>query len=174
MSVATVHVVGRIVAPDGTGVAGGTITFTLSVPGRVEDSGETGRVARAWTFPIDLDGAVDFNLIPNDAIDPAGTWYDVTYAPTRQPVWSERVQVTTLPAEIEIGDLDVIGEVAEPVETRFRPPLFPTGIVQGPAYDGWIWRVPGIAGVSPGALRTCLVNGAGNAWEFIDIATGGP
>jgi hypothetical protein len=174
MSITTVHVIGKIVTPDGTGVAGGRITFGLSVPGRVEDAGETERVAPRWSVTIASDGTVDFTIIPNDVISPSDTYYNVTYAPVGQQEWSERVVITTLPSTIEIGDFDVIGEALPDTGGRFRPPLFPSGIIAGEQYDGWIWRVPGVLGVNPGAIRTCLVNAAGDTWEFIDLVTGGP
>ncbi len=77
MAIPKRQITGSILRPTAVGVRGGTIEITLSAPGSVTDdvSGDKHRVGGSETVEIDEAGAVSFELIPNDVLDPAGTHY---------------------------------------------------------------------------------------------------
>ena len=79
MAVSVATVTGKVVLPDGSGPSSGTITATLSVNGKTSDGGTYQRVVSRKFFPIASDGAVDFSIVPNDLITPAGSFYTAKY-----------------------------------------------------------------------------------------------
>lgn len=114
-TIVTTAIQGRIVAPDGIGVNGGLVTFTLSVPCRAKDSdNKTVIVAQTKTVTISQAGEAAVGLMPTanlhhpGILGAADTTYAVNYAPgtapTKQKSWDETV---TVPASgpVEIGDL---------------------------------------------------------------------
>jgi hypothetical protein len=99
----TVNVTGKVLLPDGTGAPGGTIQLRLSQPGTTDDAGSEQVVATLQEFTIASDGSVNFNAVPNDAINPAGTFYHVTYTLSTGEVATESWQLASSPATIDIG-----------------------------------------------------------------------
>lgn len=107
-AVQTTTVQGKILMPSGSVATGGTIIATLSGAGTTDDLSTAasqrvgGRVVGSIGASGDVTGLV---LVPNDAITPAGTYYDVSISATG-PVrtsWTERWSVTTSPDPVAIG-----------------------------------------------------------------------
>ncbi|MDH3834761.1 MAG: hypothetical protein OES34_11490 [Nitrosopumilus sp.] len=106
MAIAVKTIDGKIVTPDGVGWAGGTIYFSLSVHGTVDDAGTEQIVAANGVTVIQSDGSVDFDLIPNDIITPADTVYIVKFfAPDGSRMTQHWRILTTDPSTINIGDV---------------------------------------------------------------------
>src|SRR6266540_3880075 len=81
MAIPTVTIQGKVVAPNGAGIAKGTVTAKLSQAGSVLDGAVSQRVASSTRVTLGSDGALPaFALIPNDAIVPSGTYYRVRFS----------------------------------------------------------------------------------------------
>ncbi len=106
-AVETTTVQGKVVIPNGATATGGAIAYSLSQSGSTPDTG-TGQqqaVGGRQTATVAADGSVSFPIIPNDAITPSGTFYDVVLT-TTGPVrayWVEKWSVTTSPDPVNIG-----------------------------------------------------------------------
>lgn len=96
---------GTIYRPDGTGIAGGSISIQLSHPGSVMDEAtlKDERVAGVAKVAIGADGAVEFDLVPNDEISPTGTFYRVTFRDGDGAEWSDAWEVPSGGAPLAIG-----------------------------------------------------------------------
>lgn len=106
-AVETTTLSGKVYLAGGVVATSGSVTAELSDEGSTDDSGTTQRVAGRVTGSVGSDGSVTMALVPNDAITPTGTYYDVTFS-VRSPVrvsWSERWSVTTSPDPVEVGDI---------------------------------------------------------------------
>src|SRR6266540_2502463 len=120
MALPTVTIQGKVVAPNGAGIAKGTVTAKLSQAGSVLDGAVSQRVASSTRVTLGSDGALPaFALVPNDAIVPSGTYYRVrvhTEDELGVPfAWEEKWQFTSSPSTIDIGAvprLDVVPGVA--------------------------------------------------------------
>lgn len=120
-AVPTVTITGSVLTPGGGGAVQGTVHARLSQAGTALDGATPQRVAGSVLVNLTAAGALPagFALVPNDAITPAGTYYEVTLttrtALGERQVWTERWQLTSSPSSIAIGDvprLDVVPGVA--------------------------------------------------------------
>lgn len=105
MAPTTVNVTGKVFDPSGAVQSGGRIEVTLQVDGSVEDGGTSHRVGGKFTVVIGSDGTVDFDIIPNDAITPDTTTYNVKYYRPDGTFWTDSWTVAASPSSQEIGDL---------------------------------------------------------------------
>src|SRR5512133_3323580 len=81
--VPTVQITGAVVSPDGAPLVSGFITAELSHAGRAMDGATSDWVVGKIQGTI-TNGAIsaDFDLVPNDLITPAGTYYKVLISGT--------------------------------------------------------------------------------------------
>jgi len=116
----TTTVNGKVYLPDGTTAAGGVVDCALApTAGTVLDGNSQAQVAPLHTKgTIAADGTVTgLALVPNDAITPSGTYYDVrftTTAPVRA-TWVVRWRVDSTPNPVAVGAisrLDVVPGIA--------------------------------------------------------------
>ena len=119
MALSTVEIKGTLHGPDGEGLPGGTIICTLSNLATVSGEAVDGRVE----IRIGADGGLNFNLVPTDAMEPAGTrWiaeYRLPLGVQRGPeIWS----IPSSPASIDFGA--ILRESALSVSALL--PLLPT------------------------------------------------
>jgi hypothetical protein len=105
MAVETTRITGLVITPAGTPATGGKMRIRLSGPGKVEDGAVTQKIGGNVEVAIGSNGAVDFVLVPNDAILPAGTVYHVQFETPSGFRWSEHWSLATAPDPIEIGDI---------------------------------------------------------------------
>lgn len=108
--VTTVHIVGNVLLPDGSTPRSGHIDVKLSQPGTTEDGiGGDMKVGGRFRTTLLSGGRVDFFIVPNDDITPAGTTYRAEYSLVDRhghtfftdAVWS----VNSTPVTQNIGDL---------------------------------------------------------------------
>ena len=105
--VETTTIQGKIVLPDGTVATSGKIVAQLSTSGSTPDTttAEDENVGGREIGSIGATGDVTMVLVPNDAITPTGTYYEVRIsvkAPIRA-TWVEKWSITTSPDPIDIG-----------------------------------------------------------------------
>lgn len=108
MSIFQRNIVGTVLKPDGTPVGGGQIEFTLSTgTGTVPDdtTSDVYAVGGPVSIPIGVDGTVDFNLVPNDKITPAGTVWSAKFTLAGHFVYVEQWSVIDSGSPIQIGDV---------------------------------------------------------------------
>src|SRR3990170_6154369 len=105
MAIPTTRITGKVILPDGTGAKGGTLDIKLSQDGATVKDGTIDHVlnGRKKVSIAPADGSVDFYLVPNDAVSPAGTHWVVTFTLPDGTVWTERWQLATAPNPVEIG-----------------------------------------------------------------------
>lgn len=108
----TVTISGSVLTPDGKGMRSGRVTCRLSTPGTVMDGGVKSRVGASVASPLGLiTGAVSMHLVPNDIIDPPGTYYtctiDVRSWGGTESHWTEPWQIYSTPSVQDIGSLQV-------------------------------------------------------------------
>jgi len=112
VAIATKNIIGKIVTPDAIGWAGGTIYFSLSTHGTVDDGGTEQVIAANGITVIQPDGSVNFNLVPNDIITPADTVYIMRFF---APDGSRMVQVWQIlnsdSSPIDIGDVTRVSTI---------------------------------------------------------------
>lgn len=112
MAVPTINVIGKVVTPSGAGVAGGSLLVRLLHPGHVDDGGTEQIVGGVERFVIELDGSVDFELVPTDAIsthDGGAAVYKVTFKDTEGDRWTQFwILEAAGPDPIDIGDIEVV------------------------------------------------------------------
>lgn len=92
MAIPTRTVQGKILAPDGSGQAGGTLEIKLSFEGQVTDdsSGDEHSIGGEVVAVIASgDGSVNFDLVPNDQIQPSGSRYRVRFRMPDGYWWDE-------------------------------------------------------------------------------------
>jgi hypothetical protein len=148
MSIPQVQISGKIVTPDGVGVAGGELLVALSFPGTVHDpvADVDHRVGGIQRFAIGIDGSVSgVVLVPNSQITPVGSFYTVTYKMPGGSSWYELWQLAD-DTPIEIGDVPLLG--SQPVGTELMLPMrsvSPSSLASG-ATRGHLYLVPGGAG----------------------------
>jgi hypothetical protein len=115
MAIPSVTITGSLVTPDGDTPAKGTIRCRLSQPGTALDGGSAVRVIPFATGSV-TDGVVSLSLVPNDAITPSGTFYQVSFTVTldtgRTLAWTENWQLASSPSPIDIGAVPRIDEVS--------------------------------------------------------------
>ena len=104
-AVETTTIQGKVLDPSGSPATGGTIIAQLSASGSTDDSGTSQRVASRVEGTIGADGSVTLALVPNDAITPAGTYYELRIRVTgpERASWTEKWQVDTSPDPVDIG-----------------------------------------------------------------------
>ncbi len=168
---------GTIVKPDGTPHEGGTLEIGLSVAvATVPDdtTSEVYAVGGKTVEPISAAGVIDFNLVPNDKITPAGTvWVVIYHLPgniNQKEYWSVLDGV----GAIQIGDIirtnagTIAGSVAFLIVSTFAGLPAPSASIQGTrgfvqgatdeqdqeyvCMKGWdnVWRwIPAIEGGGP-------------------------
>lgn len=122
MAVPTIQITGSVVSPDGAVLTSGVIVAELSQPGSALDGAVSVRVLGKISATITAGTvAADLDLVPNDAITPAGTYYRVTIFGTTadgqvyRSAVPEKWQVASSPASVDIGAvtrLDVVPGVA--------------------------------------------------------------
>lgn len=106
MAVETTRITGNVLLPTGAAASGGRIRVRLSTPSTVADGGTSHVVGVApYDVQIGTNGAVDFFLVPNDVLTPAGTHYLMQFETLDGFSWSERVTVATSPDPTTIGAL---------------------------------------------------------------------
>lgn len=119
MAIATVKVAGRVLDPSGAPVPSGVLTARLSQAAQVLDGGVAEMVGAEVRAPIAADGSVELNLVPNDAIEPPGTTYRVSYAvplPSgRLITWHEHWALASSPSPIALGDVQRVEVEGAPV-----------------------------------------------------------
>jgi len=113
MAATTTTITGAIVTPSGVGISGGKIEISLSAHGTTDDGGSEQVVLRSLTVPIALDGTVNFDLIPNDAITPGGSFYRFKFVSPSGRSWITDYQPASI-AGYAIGDLPLYVEPAVP------------------------------------------------------------
>lgn len=104
MAIALAPVTGTVYSPSGLAAAGGRILVRLSQPGKVVDGSVDHVVGGQFTVQIGSNGAVSFNIVPNDSITPAGTSYVATYVLNDGTRFEKAWTVTGAGAK-DIGDL---------------------------------------------------------------------
>jgi hypothetical protein len=106
MAILTKNIVGKIVAPDGTGWAGGSLYISLNVSGTVDDAGTEQVIGGTKVYIIQEDGTVNFDLVPNDIITPADCVYVVRYfAPNGDRIAEYWRVLSTDSSPLDIGDI---------------------------------------------------------------------
>jgi len=105
MAVQTTTITGLVLAPSGSPVTGGRIRARLTGPGTVDDAGTNQKIHGFAEFAIGANGAVNFALVPNDVISPAGSIYSVEFNMPDGASWVEFWSLATAPDPIEIGDI---------------------------------------------------------------------
>jgi len=104
MAINTVTIAGTVNAPNAVGVEGGTITITLSEPGSVTDvATEVVVGTHPFEAVITTVGGVNFEIIPNGDITPAGTTYRAEYRLANGQRWAKTWTVPGV--NTDIGDL---------------------------------------------------------------------
>ncbi len=108
MSIFTTNIRGTVLKPDGTPYEGGSIEFRLSVgTGTVPDDTTSDVYAVGGTVKASIgpDGTVDFDLVPNDKITPAGSVWVATYLLPGNLRFQEFWSVLEPVDPIQIGDI---------------------------------------------------------------------
>jgi hypothetical protein len=109
MAISTKNITGKIVTPDGVGWAGGSIYYSTSASATVDDGGAEQIVGATKVVSIQLDGSVDFDMIPNDIMTPADTIYVVRFF---APDGSRMIQYWRInnadSSPISIGDVEKV------------------------------------------------------------------
>jgi hypothetical protein len=103
MAITTVNVIGTVYLPNGAPAANVRMRWRLTEAGVVDDAGASQRVGGVFEASADASGAVDFNVIPNDTITPAGTFYHVTFETDKGEKWTEELQPASAPSPVNIG-----------------------------------------------------------------------
>lgn len=171
MPIPQVSITGKVLGPDGNGVAGGTIAAALSVPGTVRDSSGNfdQRVGGVQKFPIGVDGSVaGLTLVPNDAITPAGSFYTVTITLPNGILWVELWQLVT-GTPLEIGDVTIIG--AQPVGLELALPSRPATPFAASAIRGHMYLIPGGTGEEDKCV--VILKGTDNVYRAKPFINGG-
>jgi hypothetical protein len=106
MAYAIITITGTILAPDGVGVVGGYIEYTLNAVGSVSDAA-THVILGTSRTPIRYDGTVNFTIVANADITPAGTRYAARIVPEDGEAFVQEWVVPASPATQDIGDISV-------------------------------------------------------------------
>lgn len=105
-AVQTTTISGKVLMPNGVIATAGTVRAVLSTQGGTLDGSVSHFVGGFTVSTIAGDGTVTaFSLVPNDAIVPAGTYYEVIFdvtAPIRTS-WTVKWSIATTPDPIDIG-----------------------------------------------------------------------
>jgi hypothetical protein len=124
MAIQTVSITGKILLPDGSAPASGSISVRLSQAGSVLDGATSQRVGAEIAAALGTDGSMPSGLalVPNDAITPSGTYYLVEFTAREQGSstkrWTEKWQVPS-GGPLDIGAvprLDVVSGIAVSTE----------------------------------------------------------
>lgn len=114
MAVPTISITGSVVSPDARAMTSGTIRADLSNSGSALD-GVTFVSVSGRSVGTVAAGAVTMELVANDLITPAGTYYYVTFdcvdATGRKARWSEKWQLVSGSATLDIGSVSRIDVV---------------------------------------------------------------
>jgi hypothetical protein len=105
MAVETTTITGKVLQPSGVPASGGRLRARLSSPGTINDAGVTQKINGVAEAEIGSDGSVNFKLVPNDAISPAGSIYAVEFQMPDGSSWREYWNLPTNPDPTEIGDV---------------------------------------------------------------------
>lgn len=105
MAINNTRITGSVVLPSGTPPVGGRIKCRLSLIGTVADGAAHQVILGQQVFTIGSDGTVDFTLVPNSEITPAGSCYVLEFDVPGCETFIEKVTVPTSPDPCGIGDL---------------------------------------------------------------------
>lgn len=175
MAIPTVHITGTIVGPDGTAAGGATIAITLIGNGSKTSNGSIAPVVGGPKRVVASQaGAVDFYLIPNDELAPAGSYYKAVYTLADGTSWTEMWSLPADPASVDLGAIpQYVAPAAFPLGGTAQRLAAAVGL---PAPDESrrfeLWGVPGGTGV-PDLAVVCLKTASGG-WEWIPMGQGGP
>jgi len=129
MSIPLTNITGTVLLPDGTPAAGGRIEVAINSPMMAVDgvSGAHERVGGRMVYDIAADGTVNFNIVPNASMTPAGNFYRVqfTVKAPKATSWEEVWQLDTSPATMDIGDIPRLDTA----------PAFPNSLLLTPGDD---------------------------------------
>lgn len=118
----TVTLSWTVLAPNGSPATAGTVTAILSTAGTAPDGGGSSSVMSRVTANIASNGTVTLELVPNDIITPADTYYVFQYA-IRTPVSgssSEKRRLVASPDPQTITDTVLLNPtpgIASPITT---------------------------------------------------------
>lgn len=103
--VETTTINGKVFLPSGAAATGGTLSASLNQAGSTLDGSTQVAIQGATAGTIGGDGTVSLVVVPNDAITPSGTYYNVTIKTTGPVVssWTEKWRVATSPDPVNIG-----------------------------------------------------------------------
>jgi hypothetical protein len=168
MALPSVTITGSLVTPDGDSPVKGTIRCRLSQPGTAVDGGSAVRVIPYAAGSV-TNGAVNLSLVPNEAITPVGTFYQVSFnvalSSGRTLAWTENWQLASSPSTIDIGSVPRIdeepGAVAEATELRAEIAQS-LAVAQGYANDAVTGALAGTGAVP----QTWAFTGDGVTTEF--------
>jgi hypothetical protein len=113
MAVPITTITGKVLTPDGLAVVKGTVSARLSQPGSVLDGTDSQRVAETAKATVGADGSIALSLVPNDALTPSGTFYNVEFkvgVGGKEAKWSEKWQITGT-APLDLGEVPRLGVV---------------------------------------------------------------
>ena len=169
MAVPTRAIQGKVVLPSGAGAPSGSIEIELSTEGLVLDGAVSQKATGKIKVPIGTDGAVSFVLIPNDAIEPSGTYY-VVNGTVPGDKWTEYWDVPSGGSALDIGAVPVIAQ--PPAAQRLvEIPAVTTLPTPSAVYANRLLIVNPTDG-SPSYSAICLSNGNGTyRWDI--FGTGG-
>ncbi len=107
MAVETTQILGTVYDPTGAPAARVRLRIRLSTRATAPDGAARHVVG---SMPVEVRandaGEVDFLLIPNDVLDPAGTTYLVSYETPAGARWDDRPwQLASTPDPIQIGSI---------------------------------------------------------------------
>jgi len=170
MPVPTRTIQGKVLIPSGAGAVGGLLVITLSREGKVSDGVTNHKAAGMVKIAVGTDGTVAFALIPNDAITPAGTFYQVAGRLPDGFAWRDSWDIPSGGTPLDIGAIPSIAGL--PIDPRiFEVPAVTVLPTASSEWQGRVLRVNPTDG-SPSYLAVCLPNGAGvYRWDI--FATGG-
>jgi hypothetical protein len=140
MAIPTIHVTGKILLPSGLPLSvPGRLSWKLSEPGTAMDGATPQRVGPEGLTGIAPNGDVDFYIVPNELIQPSGTYYsvEITLGSTK---WKEAWQFAASPGSLTVGAiprLDAVNGVA--VSIISLSPLFDEVHFSGP---GSVFNLP--------------------------------
>jgi len=106
MAYAVINVTGKILNPDGLGVAGGRMEYGLDRVGTVDD-GDTHMLLGRTVIEIGPTGDIDIDVISNDDIVPSGSRYNVLIVARDGTTYKMAWEIPNTPASQDIGGIIV-------------------------------------------------------------------
>jgi hypothetical protein len=106
---AIVHIIGKVLQPDGLPAASGSLVYKLSEPATLVIGAESDRIGGRGYASIDGLGNVSFDIVANDVLTPSGTYYTVRLTSrrtNRRPfVWTEKWSVASSTGPVDVGEI---------------------------------------------------------------------